>query len=183
MISISKTMDKSRKEQCMKLPGTDLYLTGGNIMGGLALVFAVPIVLMLVGRVLRPVLKTGIKSGTIAYGKGKELVSDTQESLAEITKEASSEADAESDKAKTAAKKKTAAPSKGTPKNIKKEGTGTQTITDKVFETIKDIGDGVDTATISKKTGLERKQISNALMNLKKAGKVESVKRGVHTAA
>jgi hypothetical protein len=43
---------------------------------------------------LRGVAKTGIKAGMLAYGKTKELVGDTQESLVKITKEAKSEADA-----------------------------------------------------------------------------------------
>jgi len=40
----------------------------------------------------------------------------------------------------------------------------------------------MDNATISKETGLNQKQVSSALMRLKKYGKVKSVKRGIHTA-
>ena len=78
----------------MKVPGTGLSLSGGALVGGLALTFAAPIVLPLVGNVLRGVAKTGIKAGMLAYGKTKELVGDTQVSLVKITKEAKSEADA-----------------------------------------------------------------------------------------
>lgn len=79
----------------MKVPGTDFSLSGGALAGGLALTFAAPIVLPLVGNVLKGIVKTGMKAGMIAYGKGRELVGDTQESLVKITKEAKSEADAE----------------------------------------------------------------------------------------
>ena len=40
----------------------------------------------------------------------------------------------------------------------------------------------MDNATISRETGLNQKQVSNALLKLKKEGKIKSVKRGVHTA-
>jgi len=85
-------------------------------------------------------------------------------------------------KAKPAAKKKTVAPLKKAPKKAKPEGTKPQTAPDKVLEVIKGSNDGVDNATISKKTGLNQKQVSSALLRLKKYGKVKSVKRGVHTA-
>ncbi|MGD9072754.1 MAG: hypothetical protein PVI69_13395 [Desulfobacterales bacterium] len=79
----------------MKVPGTDFSLSGGALVGGLALTFAAPIVLPLVANVLKCIVKTGMKAGMIAYGKGREFVGDTQESLVKITKEAKSEADAE----------------------------------------------------------------------------------------
>ena len=85
-------------------------------------------------------------------------------------------------KAKSTTKKKTVAPSKKTSKKAKLEGTKAQSATDKVLEVIKGSKDGVDNATISKETGLNQKQVSNALLKLKKAGKIKPVKRGVHTA-
>jgi len=86
-------------------------------------------------------------------------------------------------KAKPAAKKKTATPSRKAPKKAKPKGTKPLPATDKVLEVIKGSKDGVDNATISEETGLNQKQVSNALLRLKKAGKVKSVKRGVHTIA
>jgi hypothetical protein len=44
---------------------------------------------------LRTVFKAGIKSGMIAYDKSKEMVGDTKTSIADIAREARSEADAE----------------------------------------------------------------------------------------
>ena len=73
-------------------------------------------------------------------------------------------------------------PQKKTSKKTKPEGTKAQTAPDKVLEVIKGSEDGVDNATISKETGLNQKQVSSALLRLKKYGKIKSVKRGVHTA-
>jgi len=85
-------------------------------------------------------------------------------------------------KAKPANRKKAGAPPKKAPKKVKHLGTKTQTAPDKVLEVIRGSNDGVDNATISKETGLNQKQVSSALLRLKKYGKVKSVKRGIHTA-
>jgi predicted Rossmann fold nucleotide-binding protein DprA/Smf involved in DNA uptake len=85
--------------------------------------------------------------------------------------------------AKPANRKKAGATPKKAPKKVKHLGTKAQTAPDKVLEVIKGSNDGVDNATISKETGLNQKQVSSALMRLKKYGKVKSVKRGIHTAA
>ncbi|MGD8363892.1 MAG: hypothetical protein PVI69_07775 [Desulfobacterales bacterium] len=84
----------------MKVPGIDLSLSGGAVVGGLALTLAAPFVLGMVGTALKAVAKTGIKGSLMAYGKGKELVNDAQKSLVEITREAKSEAAAELKSAK-----------------------------------------------------------------------------------
>ena len=85
-------------------------------------------------------------------------------------------------KAKPSAKKKAVAPSGKAPKKTEPVGTKAQTAPDKVLEVIMGSGDGVDNQTIMKETGLNQKQVSSALLRLKKYGKVKSVKRGVHTA-
>ena len=85
-------------------------------------------------------------------------------------------------KRKPAAKKKAVAPSGKAPKKTKPVGTKAQTAPDKVLEVIKGSNDGVDNQTIIRETGLNQKQLSSALLRLKKYGKVKSVKRGVHTA-
>ena len=84
--------------------------------------------------------------------------------------------------AKPATEKKVATPSRKSAKKTKPQGTKHLPATDKVLEAIKGSGDGMDNATISKETGLNQKQVSSALMRLKKYGKIKSVKRGVHTA-
>ena len=87
-----------------------------------------------------------------------------------------------STKVKAAPRKKAGAPSSKATKKAKPQGTKPLPATDKVLEVIKKSGDGVDNQTIIKETGLNQKQVSSALMRLKKYGKVKSVKRGIHTA-
>lgn len=85
-------------------------------------------------------------------------------------------------KAKPANRKKAGAPPKRVPKKVKHVGTKAQTAPDKVLQIIKGSSGGVDNQTIIKETGLNQKQVSSALLRLKKYGKVKSVKRGIHTA-
>jgi predicted Rossmann fold nucleotide-binding protein DprA/Smf involved in DNA uptake len=85
-------------------------------------------------------------------------------------------------KAKPAAKKKAVAPLGKKTKKTKAVGTKAQTAPDKVLEVIKGSNNGVDNQTIIRETGLKQKQVSSALLRLKKYGKIKSVKRGVHTA-
>jgi predicted Rossmann fold nucleotide-binding protein DprA/Smf involved in DNA uptake len=73
-------------------------------------------------------------------------------------------------------------PPTAAPKKAKPTSTKSIPATDKVLKVIKGSKDGVDNQTIVKKTGLNQKQVSSALLRLKKYGKVKSVKRGVHTA-
>jgi predicted Rossmann fold nucleotide-binding protein DprA/Smf involved in DNA uptake len=86
-------------------------------------------------------------------------------------------------KAKPATKKKVATHSKKSANKVKPQGIKHMPATDKVLEAIKRSGDGMNNATISKETGLNQKQVSSALMRLKKYGKIKSVKRGIHTVA
>ena len=79
-------------------------------------------------------------------------------------------------------KMKTETPQKKATKKTKTQGAKAMPATDQVLEVLKKSKTGVDNVTISKKTGLNQKQVSNALFGLKKYGKVKSVKRGVHTA-
>ena len=65
-------------------------------------------------------------------------------------------------------------------KRIKSKGKMPTPATEKVYNVIKQSKKSVDNAAIIKETGLDRKQVTNALSQLKKTGKVKSVKRGVH---
>ena len=85
-------------------------------------------------------------------------------------------------KAKPAAKKKSATLPRKATKKAKPQGAKPVPATDKVLELIKKSTDGVDNQTISRETGLNQKQVSSALLRLKKYGKVKSMRRGVHTA-
>ena len=73
--------------------------------------------------------------------------------------------------------------SKKVTKKSKIKGTRPVPATEKVLKVIKKSKAGVDNVTVAKKTGLDRKQVANALSQLKKTGKVKSVKKGVHAVA
>jgi predicted Rossmann fold nucleotide-binding protein DprA/Smf involved in DNA uptake len=79
-------------------------------------------------------------------------------------------------------KMKTETPQKKATKKTKPRTPKAKPATDQVLEVIQKSGNGVDNVTISKHTGLNQKQVSSALLRLKKYGKIKSVKRGVHTA-
>ena len=81
-------------------------------------------------------------------------------------------------KRKAAAKKKTVASSRKAPRKAKPESTKPQTAPDKVLEVIQKSGTGVDNATISKETGLNQKQVSSALIRLKKKARSSPSKEG-----
>jgi hypothetical protein len=78
-------------------------------------------------------------------------------------------------------KMKIVTPQKKATKKAKPQASKTMPATDQVLEVIQKSKTGVDNVTISKQTGLNQKQVSSALLRLKKYGKVKSVKRGVHT--
>jgi predicted Rossmann fold nucleotide-binding protein DprA/Smf involved in DNA uptake len=94
----------------------------------------------------------------------------------------------------TTAKKETRETTKPTPKTKSKpvtqkakkkprpKGKMTVSATEKVLRVIKQSKKGMDNKTIAEKSGLGRKQVINALSQLKKTGKIKSVKRGVHRA-
>ena len=79
-------------------------------------------------------------------------------------------------------KMKTETLQKKATKKAKPQASRTMPATDQVLEVIQKSKTGVDNVTISKQTGLNQKQVSSALLRLKKYGKIKSAKRGVHTA-
>ncbi len=85
-------------------------------------------------------------------------------------------------KTKTATRKKATVSSPRSTNKVKPQSSKSLPATDQVLAVIKGSGDGVDNAKISKETGLNQTQVSSALLRLKKAGKIKSVKRGVHSA-
>jgi hypothetical protein len=78
-------------------------------------------------------------------------------------------------------KMKTETPQKKATKKARPQAFKTKPATDQVLEVIQKSKTGVDNVTLSKQTGLNQKQVSSALLRLKKYGKIKSVKRGVHT--
>ena len=122
-------------------------------------------------------LLKAIADGLAAMADGIHAISKKVDDLAK------GQAPEKPAKAKPATKKKAATPSRKAKKKAKQQGTKPIPATTQVLEVIKGAEEGVDNATISRKTGLNQKQVSSALLRLKKYGKVKSVKRGIHTVA
>lgn len=83
---------------------------------------------------------------------------------------------------KTAAKKaavKKAAPKKKAAARGRKPATGS-TVLDTVYDVIKRSRKGVAIATLKEKSGLDARQLSNALYKLSKKGTITTISRGVY---
>lgn len=74
---------------------------------------------------------------------------------------------------KTVAKKK---PAKAKPK----KSTKAPTKLDVVFATIRRARKGLDTAELMKRTGFDKRTISNSVYKLKKSNKIKSPKKGIY---
>lgn len=81
-----------------------------------------------------------------------------------------------------AAKKKTAGKTGGKRKGGRKASPKSSS-TDAVLKELKKAPEGLDPSTLAKNTGFTVRTIHNAISKLKEEGKIESVKRGVYTAA
>ncbi len=96
----------------MKLPilGNGMKLGTGLAIGAVAVILA-PVVLPVIGGVLKSLSKSAIKGGLIMYEKGKVAVAEARETLEDLTAEAKAEM-AEEEPALPAPKKKAAAAAK-----------------------------------------------------------------------
>ena len=81
---------------------------------------------------------------------------------------------------KAKAKKKTVAKKKAPAKVVKKVAASKDTVLDKVLDVISKSRSGATIANLKTKTGLESRQLSNALYKLSKKGKIASKSRGVY---
>jgi|GraSoi2013_115cm_1033766.scaffolds.fasta_scaffold152613_1 hypothetical protein len=72
----------------------DDIVNGGNLWAGLAIGAGALIVWPLIGPVLRPIAKTAIKGGLIAYREAEQLYNDATQGIAEMAQEAQQEIDA-----------------------------------------------------------------------------------------
>ena len=86
-------------------------------------------------------------------------------------------------KKKAAPAKKKAVAKKKAPAKKKAVATGKETVLDSVLEAIGKSKDGADIATLKSQTGLESRQLSNALYKLTKKGMIKSKSRGVYVKA
>ncbi len=75
----------------MKVPSIDIGFNVGTLAVGVAAYLFGPALLSAAGGVLRGVAKTGIKSGIIAYNKGKQITEEARTSLKEWSDEAQAE--------------------------------------------------------------------------------------------
>lgn len=60
-------------------------------MVGAAAIILAPVVLPLIGGILKSLTKAGIKGGMVLYDKGRLLVEETKETIEDITEEAKAE--------------------------------------------------------------------------------------------
>jgi predicted Rossmann fold nucleotide-binding protein DprA/Smf involved in DNA uptake len=86
-------------------------------------------------------------------------------------------------KKKAAAKPKAAAKKKAPAKRAPAADEGTGTVLDSVLEVIARSRTGANIASLKEKTGLESRQLSNALYKLSKKGQIKTVSRGVYVKA
>ncbi len=84
-------------------------------------------------------------------------------------------------KKKAVKAKKKAAPAKKAP--AKKPASGKDTVLDSVLAVVSKAKDGADIASLKSQTGLESRQLSNALYKLTKKGMIKSKSRGVYMKA
>ena len=109
----------------------------------------------------------------IETGSGKAAPAKKAKAVVKKTK-------ARAKKAKPAAKKrarKKAAPKK---KAAASAASGTPTMLDDIFGMISRSRNGITVERLKKRTGLQARQVSNALYKLTKKGKIETLSRGVY---
>ena len=113
---------------------------------------------------------------TLATDQVLEVIKKSETKVDNVTIAKPTGLKAEPEKMKTETHQKKAT------KKTKTQAAKVMPATNQVLEVIQKSNTGVDNVTISKHTGLNQKQVSSALLRLKKYGKIKSVKRGVHTA-
>jgi hypothetical protein len=69
----------------------DIIPGGGNLLLGAAIIVSAPIVVSALSAVARPLTKSAIKGGLLAYGRVRELAAEAREGLEDLTAEAMSE--------------------------------------------------------------------------------------------
>ena len=121
---------------------------------------------------------TWLKSIAIGLETMAKGINSIAEAIYEMTNAQASEEPAEAEQKPMKAE----TPPITVTEKAKPQGTKATPATDQALEVIQKSKTGVDNVTISKQTGLNQKQVSSALLRLKKYGKIKSVRRGVHTA-
>ena len=117
-------------------------------------------------------LQDQLKSVAKELGK---LSKQVEKVAAQVAKQAKVKPAAKKKVAKKAAAKKTAPKKKAVKKTAKKS-----TVLDAVYDVVRRSRNGATIAQLKQKTGLNPRQLSNALYKLSTRGKIEAKKRGLY---
>ena len=118
-----------------------------------------------------------------AVVEGLRSIAQGVEKMAEKLEKSSPKKQAKAKPARKAATKpKKAAPKKVAPKKApaKKAPAKKATAADTVLALINRSKKGVDSATLSDKTGFDKKKVANIVFKLRKLGKIKSISKGVY---
>ena len=128
---------------------------------------------------IQSVLKI-VSDGLKMIAQGIEAISGKVDEIAKTQAAAKPKA---KKPAPAAAKSKKAgkAPAKKAAKAPAKKAAAAPTAGETVFNIISESEQGVDTATIMKKTGYDRKKVANMVYRLSKQGKIKSLQKGVYS--
>lgn len=66
-------------------------LSAGNLAIGVGIVLLAPVILPVVGAIVKPLVKAGIKGVLVTYEGAKVAIAETKEALEDITAEAKAE--------------------------------------------------------------------------------------------
>jgi len=113
-----------------------------------------------------------VVEGLRTLAKGVNAIADR---LDEIAKPPAAKPKRKAARKGPAKSSKAATRKKATPK-----GKSRITAADTVLSAIKRSKKGVDTATLMKRTGFDKKKVQNAVFKLKKVGKIKNVSKGVY---
>jgi hypothetical protein len=132
---------------------------------------------------IRALLKI-VSDGLKTVASGIEAVSETVNEMAEsqTVEKPKPAAKPKAEKSLPAASKKKPAP-KTARKASKKKAAKAPTAIETVFKIISGSKKGVDTTTLMKKTGFDRKKVANTVYKLGKQGKIKAVEKGVYVSA
>jgi hypothetical protein len=122
------------------------------------------------------VIKTVVE-GLRSIAQGVEKIAEKLEESAPKTQPKAKRKAA----AKPARKTRTKATAKPKKAAAKKAPAKKATAVDTVLAIINRSKKGVDSATLAKKTGYDKKKIANLVFKLRKLGKIQSVSKGVYT--
>jgi hypothetical protein len=119
-----------------------------------------------------------VSDGLRMIGQGVEAIS---EKLDEVAKSQTTEEPKRKTGKPAPARKKPAG--KKAAKTSRKKTAAIPTAAESVYKIIRGSKKGVDTATLMKKTGYDRKKIANIVYKLGKQGKIKSIDKGVYVKA